>query len=122
MRAGSSKGERMHHLSMSIADLCTQYPIDIMAVEKPNSRHHSTLRVLASYASAAAMVAHIHEIEYQEIVRGEAYKLVVGKGNAPKSEGVLYGRRYKPLLNNDDEGDSIVIAMAAHMRGLKVAA
>ena len=108
------EGPQAHKLSMAIADLIDEYHATALWIEKPVSRHYGAQRRLFGYATIAAVVAHLHQIDYGEINRSAAYLAVVGKGNAPKLDGVLFGRRYKPLLNSDDEGDAILVALAAH--------
>jgi Holliday junction resolvasome RuvABC endonuclease subunit len=108
------RGGQAHQLAMAIADLVTEFGPQFIAVEKPNSQHYGAARNLFGYAMVAEMVAHIRELGYVEIVRGQAYLAVVGKGNAKKLSGVLFGRQFKPLLNSDDESDAILVAMAAH--------
>lgn len=110
----TGRGEEAHVLANSIADLVTEYAPDWIAIEKPHSHHYGASRNLFGYAFVAAMVAHIRELGFVEIGRTDAYKSVVGKGNAGKEAGVLYGRQFKPLLNSDDESDAILVAMAAH--------
>ena len=119
----ADRGHQAHQLANSIADLVTEYAPDWIAVEKPNSRHYGAARNLFGYAMIAHMVAHIRELGFVEIVRSDAYKRVVGRGDAAKLVGVMFGRQFKPLLNSDDESDAILVAMAAHkMRSLKDAA
>lgn len=121
--AGLGFGPSAHHFSMAIADLIDQFCIRAVWAEKPVSQHYGAQRRLFGYSTVAALVAHLHHCDYHEINRSEAYRLVVGKGNAPKLDGVLFGRKFKPLLNSDDEGDSILVAFAAHkLRSLPEAA
>jgi len=115
-------GQQAHQLAMAIADLVTEYAPDWIAIEKPNSHHYGASRALFGYATIAAMVAHIREVGFVEITRADAYKRIVGAGNAKKISGVMFGRQFKPLLNSDDESDAILIALAAHqMRERKAA-
>lgn len=111
---GLDLGPSCHRFSMSVADLIDEFRIRLVFAEKPVSPHYGAQRRLFAYNAVAALVAHLHHAEYREINRSEAYLAVVGKGNAPKLDGVLFGRRYKPLLNSDDEGDAILVALAAH--------
>ena len=108
------RGKGAHYLALAIADLVTEFAPDFIAVEKPNSRHYGAARNLFGYATVAAMTAHVHELGYQELVRSDCYKRVVGKGNAKKLAGVEFARQFKPLCNSDDESDAILVAMAAH--------
>jgi Holliday junction resolvasome RuvABC endonuclease subunit len=112
--SGTDRGENAHQLALSIADLITEYAPDWVVIEKPNSHHYGAARNLFGYAMVAHHVAHIRECGFHEIVRADAYKRVVGAGNAKKVSGVLYGRQFKPLLNSDDESDAILVAMAGH--------
>ena len=114
MLRGNDRGQNAHQLSLSIADLVTEYAPDWLIIEKPHSPHYGAARNLFGYAMVAHHVAHIRELGFQEIARADAYKRVVGKGNAKKVSGVLYGRQFKPLLNSDDESDAILVAMAGH--------
>lgn len=116
LRNGAERGEQAHQLAMSIADLVTEYAPDWIAIEKPHSPHYGASRNLFGYAIVAHMVAHIRELGFVEIGRTDAYKAVVGQGNAQKISGVMFARQFKPLLNSDDEADAVLIAMAAHKR------
>jgi Holliday junction resolvasome RuvABC endonuclease subunit len=99
---------------MAIADLIDEYGVRSVWTEKPVSHHYGAQRRLFGYSTVVALVAHLHHCDYYEINRSEAYRLVVGKGNAPKLDGVLFGRQFKPLLNSSDESDAILVALAAH--------
>jgi Holliday junction resolvasome RuvABC endonuclease subunit len=110
----ADRGACAHQLQQSISDLVTEFCPDFIAVEKPNSRHYGAARNLFGYATVAHWVAHVRELGYAELVRGECYRLVVGKGNAQKIAGVEWARQFKPLLNSDDESDAILVAFAAH--------
>lgn len=107
-------GARAHQLQLSISDLVTEFAPDFIAVEKPNSHHYGAARSLFGYATIAHWVAHVRELGYAELVRGECYKSVVGKGNAKKIAAVEWARQFKPLLNSDDEADAVLVAFAAH--------
>lgn len=123
MLTGTDRGQHAHQLALAVADLVTEHSPDWIAIEKPHSPHYGASRNLFGYAMVAHMVAHIRELGFVEIARADAYKRVVGKGNAKKVSGVLFGRQFKPLLNSDDESDAILVAMAAHqMRDHKEAA
>ena len=111
---GLDRGQDAHQLALSIADLITEYEPDWVIIEKPHSPHYGAARNLFGYAMVAHHVAHIRQIGFHEIARADAYKRVVGTGNAKKVAGVLYGRQFKPLLNSDDESDAILVAMAGH--------
>jgi Holliday junction resolvasome RuvABC endonuclease subunit len=110
----TERGHQAHCLQLKIADLVQEYCPHWIAIEKPHSHHYGASRNLFGYAMVAHMVAHIRELGFVEIARSEAYKSVVGKGNAKKVSGVEFGRQFKPLLNSDDESDAILIALAAH--------
>jgi Holliday junction resolvasome RuvABC endonuclease subunit len=112
--SGLDLGPSCHRFSMSIADLIDEFGITLVYAEKPVSQHYGAQRRLFAYPAIAALIAHLHHADYREINRSEAYLAVVGKGNAPKLSGVLFGRQFKPLLNSDDEGDAILVALAAH--------
>jgi len=114
LRVGADRGEQAHQLQNSIADLVTKYGPDWIAIEKPHSPHYGASRNLFGYAMIAHWVAHIRELGFVELSRAECYLSIVGKGNAKKASGVLFGRQFKPLLNSDDESDAILVAMAAH--------
>lgn len=111
---GADRGQEAHQLSMSIADLVTEYVPDWIVIEKPHSHHYGAARNLFGYATVAHHVAHIRQLGFHEIARADAYKRVVGKGNAEKVAGVIFARQFKPLLNSDDEADAILVAMAGH--------
>jgi Holliday junction resolvasome RuvABC endonuclease subunit len=111
---GVDRGQDAYQLALSISDLITEFEPDWLIIEKPNSHHYGAARNLFGYAMVAHHVAHIRQLGFQEIVRGDAYKRVVGNGHAKKLAGVLYGRQFKPLLNSDDESDAILVAMAGH--------
>ena len=113
---GIDRGQDAHQLSLSIADLITEFGPDWVIIEKPHSPHYGAARNLFGYAIVAHLVAHIRQIGFHEIARADAYKRVVGSGNAKKVDGVLYGRQFKPLLNSDDESDAILVAMAGHQQ------
>jgi len=112
--SNGSRGEQANQLQNSIADLVTEYGPDWIAIEKPHSPHYGASRNLFGYAMIAHWVAHIRELGFVELSRSECYLSIVGKGNAKKASGVLFGRQFKPLLNSDDESDAILVAMAAH--------
>lgn len=112
--AGLDYGQAAHRLSMCIADLIDAHSVTSVWIEKPVSQHYGAQRRLFGYATVAHLVAHLHHADSHEINRSEAYLAMVGKGNAPKFKGVLFGRQFKPLLNSDDESDAILVAMAAH--------
>jgi len=111
---GTDRGEDAYQLALSVSDLITEYAPDWVIIEKPHSPHYGAARNLFGYAMVAHHVAHIRQLGFQEIARADAYKRVVGKGNAKKVAGVLFGRQFKPLLNSDDESDAILVAMAGH--------
>lgn len=112
--AGLDLGPSCHSFSMAIADLIDEFGVTAVWAEKPVSQHYGAQRRLFAYNAVAALVAHLHHAEYREINRSEAYLAVVGRGNAPKLDGVLFGRQYKPLLNSSDEGDALLVALAGH--------
>lgn len=118
LRSDLSLGERCHQLTMSIADLVTEYRPDFLAIEKPihagRFTAFATARALYAYAACAEMVAHIHQVGYAELARSTCTKRVLGNGRADKAAGVLFARHFKPLLNSDDEADAILVAFAAH--------
>jgi Holliday junction resolvasome RuvABC endonuclease subunit len=114
LRNGAGRGEQAHQLQLSIADLVTEYGPDWIAIEKPHSPHYGASRNLFGYAMVAHWIAHIRELGFVELGRKECYLSIVGKGDAKKAAGVLFGRQFKPLLNSDDESDAILVAMAAH--------
>ena len=107
-------GAQVHQLSMSISDLCDEFGIEAVWVEAPTSRNYLAQRRLFAYPAVAAWVAHVKELAYDEIFHNQACKLLIGKGNATKTDGVIYARQFKPLLNSDDEADAILVALAAH--------
>jgi Holliday junction resolvasome RuvABC endonuclease subunit len=107
-------GPSCHRFSMAIGDLIDEFAITSVWAEKPVSQHYRAQRRLFAYPAIAALIAHLHLAGYHEINRSEAYRTLLGKGDAPKLSGVLFGRQYKPLLNSDDEGDALLVALAGY--------
>lgn len=116
LRASDGRGERMHVLMTSIADLVTRFGPDFVVVEAPIKRTgYPTARSLYGYAACAEIVAHVREVGYAEMTRAECLQLV-GTQKGGKAPGVSFCRQFKPDLTDDNEADAILVALAAHER------
>lgn len=106
--------QRLYQLKVLTIEICKNHNVDYVAIEKPMGRFFNGLRG-TYHAECACLLgaweAKVTAISYRPT---EWKKIVLGKGNANKQEGVDYALELAGEVETEDCADAICIAMSLH--------